>query len=217
MSTSLEFALDVSGTPGNATYFGMVCFDRLRKDAILDGLFRKEPRWMDVKGRQLRNVDLLNVVQYLNSNGVQMRVLRLTAHDWAFHKKTLQGKEEVVEKLSALVYYTLIRTVAIRGQRCSVVSCEENQLGSIRRVFFHCKKLARKDQVDLDLYQATDAINDCVKVADFIAAAGSRLSSEDVSSCGCYAELTCKNIKNGYYQRLFRKSLVASSPHRGAL
>jgi hypothetical protein len=59
MAIPIELVVDVSGTPGNTTYFGMVSFNRHTKDSILNELFDHHPHLRRAKGGSLRLQDCL--------------------------------------------------------------------------------------------------------------------------------------------------------------
>ena len=199
----LEFAFDVSGSPGSNTYFGMVSLKRSDKDTVIDELFDKYPQFEKPKGRQLRKEDHLSVIRFLDSMNVRMRVLRFTANDWAYQRRQWQGAHELNEKVSAVLYFAVLLTVGRPDSRYSVISCVESQLGDITRVTHHCRRLASMHKIDLDCYHATDSTNRSVKVADIIAASGRTLSPNDVKGIKGYRFVWGSKVKKKYFKTVF--------------
>ena len=190
MPIPIELVVDVSGTPGNTTHFGMISFNRHTKEAILDDFFTNHPHLRRVKGRSLQLPDCLKVIDALNQNDVRMISMRFTANDWSYYRNKWKGRHEVDERVSGALYFNMARVVCRSNCNYDLTSCVESQLGDIRRVFHHCKRLAALFNIEFEFYHSTDTMNRSIRLADFIAHSGRVAGAQDVAPFKHYKIMT---------------------------
>ena len=203
MAIPIELVVDVSGTPGNTTHFGMVSFNRHTKDSILNEFFDHHPHLRRAKGRSLKLQDCLKVIDALNQNDVRMVSMRFTANDWSYHRNQWRGRHEIDERICAAIYYNMARVVCRSNCRYDLTSCVESQLGDIKRVFHHCKRLAALRNIEFEFYQSTDSMNRSIRIADFIAYSGRVLRPLDVGPFKHYKILTAPSTLERNMRFLF--------------
>lgn len=182
----LEFIIDVSGSPGSNTYFALVSFNRITKDVIIDNFFNRYPEYKGKKGRELTKEDHLNIIKFLDESQVRMLIQKINANDWYYYISHFQNKPEHMERISGVLYYNLINTIARRNFRYYVLSCREKQLGNIERVFHHCDRLASKQKITIEYSYGNEKINRAIKIADFIAYGGRLINEKDIDNISKY-------------------------------
>jgi len=169
MDISLEFSIDISGEPGKNTYFGLVSFNMLTKDKVIDELFEKYPEYENKKGSQLGKECHLNIIKFLNEKKVRMVVLYFNKNDWTYYKNKWGSRHDYKERMCAILYFSLIKIIARKNCRYTLISCVESQIGNIERVFNHCKKLADIYKIKLDYNFSRGKYNRSIKIVDYIA------------------------------------------------
>ena len=204
MDLSLEFFLDISGEPEKNTNIGLVSFSKNSKDRFIDELFETYPEYEEKKGAQLKKDDHLNIIKFLNERKVRMTVLNFNKNDWKYYKNLYGNPHDYKVKMCSVLYFSLIKTIAWRNKRYSIVSCVESQVGNIEKVFVNCIKLANLYGLKFDLYYSSGEYNRGVKIADYIAYSYKLLKDKEINKIEYY-KVHDKKIPQRILRKIFKK------------
>lgn len=203
MTLPLEFAIDVSGSPGDNTFFALVSFNKITKNRIINQLFNEYPEIENKKGRKLKTKQHINVINFLSENKVKMVGFEVTKNDWAYIQSIWGEAPEYIEKIGAIMFYHLIRNIAWKNHSYDVITCIESQFGDIDRVYYHCRRLSNVDRVDLNFSFGRDRYHEGIKIADFIAYSIYALKTSDTRDFRNFHYIK-KGVPKRFYREIFK-------------
>lgn len=174
-----QIAIDVSGHPLEKVIIGLIKLSLLDINKIMRNFKKSFPQYWRKKGYNLNHENLKEILEFLNNNKVQMRVLHFSGNDWHFYKSKLSKKGYVEEKIFGILYFKLLEDVTKEYNNYTVITCIESFM-NINQVLNACNKLAKMKHRFFDFSFGHAKLNQAIKLADYVASSGRKLKKDDL-------------------------------------
>lgn len=216
--TVWDIMIDMSGTPQDDIYVGLILFTEGYKKRFLQEFHKKFPATMDydTKSNQISNDTLYEILRFFDEKRLRMVCYHFKNFRWKEHERKLNSIIQEInpnhkyrtnfysfrEKIIGILYYYAITQIGLRGISYRVTVCHETHL-NIWEVLKTVKKIAQRDSSDLRLGTNIRAVEHLLKMADYVAGANRHLELFKLEHIGHHTILNdpIRNID------------VTSSPH----
>lgn len=179
--TSLNHAIDVSGSPYQKTAFGLFSINRNLMNKFYKNFKKKFPRYLGRKSKasNLSENELKSIIKFFDSSGVHMRVAAVENKDWLIYKEGYSDRKKYFkERFYGIIYCIILKTCSYRNYPYPVTLCREKYLYNPEMALKICKEMSAFSDYNFSLSFGDRKVNDELKFADFIAGAGLKLNKK---------------------------------------
>lgn len=209
-----DMAIDVSGTPREDNYFGLVSMNSYNRAKIADGFYKKFPelkhsRW---KGTKLGSGPLLKIVEYFDKNKVHSYATRFLTKDWVRWRQNLQGEPIFNERIHAIMYFKLVKMACWRGlpkrQQIYNISLDEETNVNMDSLMETCQRLCKGGRINVSFNKTRAKYSEMIKFADYAAAAYKKVNEKKLKGAEYFKiasnEITYNELNKAF--RLYKKA-----------
>ena len=202
----LNIAIDVSGTPKDDVYVGLVSIktDQINK---IKTLFKKEfPKiyYGKHKGSKLKPDEIRKIIDFLNKNYVFMYSNHISKSDWDYFKNNYPNKTNFLERVYALSYFGLIHNFVHKYHPQNLVVCKENYL-NINSTLNYLQYLAKSNNYTIMPSVGYADSMFIIKLADLVASARRKLDNKTFKKFYKYNSLNLKDLDHKFIEKIFEK------------
>jgi len=201
---NLNFAIDVSGQPYSRVIVGLIAYDKNHINRVRKDFNKQFPRFLSKKrkGSTLKSHELTGIIKFMNSKSILMRTINFTTSDWERHREQLKGRTYFAEKMYALLYFRILKTLTLPGHHYSVTLCNEQYL-NIDRLLITLRRLAKANRFFFDLSISSAKFNQDIKLADYVAAGYRKVPLDQLQKYSNY-KVVRKNISQRDLNKAFK-------------
>ncbi|MFH1825130.1 MAG: hypothetical protein ABH873_07920 [Candidatus Firestonebacteria bacterium] len=175
----LHHTIDVSGSPPGKTAFGLFSINRNFMNKFYKDFKAEFPSYTSkrIKASRLKEDELKPIIEFMNSNDIQMRVARLENKDWLKYEKIYKHRKKYFkERMYGLFYSILLKTCSVKYYPYPVTLCKERYLYRPEVAINICKEISNYSNYDFSLSFGDRKVNTELRFADFVAGAAFKLN-----------------------------------------